>query len=95
LRDGKMVITGDVDQAGLTLPLSVSLIFNIDGQGQPHSQVTEGTVGPFSLPDSYQSEITGQLDQALISQLNVTANNLMVDSLTIADGRMTVLAHKP
>jgi uncharacterized protein YpmS len=94
LRDGKMIITGDVSQGGLTLPLSVSLIFTIDTQGRPHSQVVEGSVGPFSLPDSYLTEITSQLDQALINQLNTDANSLVVDSITIADGRMMVLARK-
>jgi hypothetical protein len=94
LRDGKMIITGDVSQGGLNLPLSVSLIFSIDVLGQPHSQVVEGSVGPFSLPDSYLSEITSQLDRALMDQLNANANNLVVDSITIADGRITIISHK-
>ena len=94
LRDGKMIITGNVDQGGLTLPLSVSLTFTIDAQGQPRSQVVEASVGPFSLPESYLTDITSQLDQALMDQLNANAVNLVVDSITIADGRMTVLAHK-
>jgi len=94
LRDGKMIITGDVNQGGLSLPLSVSLIFTIDAKGQPHSQVAEGSVGPFSLPESYLTEITSQLDKALINELNPDSENLIVESITIADGRMTLLAHK-
>ncbi len=94
LRDGKMVITGDVNQGGFNLPLSVSMIFTIDAQGQPHSQVVEGTVGPFSLPDTYLTEITSQLDKTLMEELNTNASNLIVESITIADGRMTVIAHK-
>jgi hypothetical protein len=94
LRDGKMIITGDISQGGLNLPLSVYLIFTVDSLGQPHSQVVDGIVGPFSLPDNYLTEITSQLDQAIRDQLSLNANNLVVDSITIAEGRMSILAHK-
>jgi uncharacterized protein YpmS len=94
LRDGKMIITGDVSQSGLSLPLSVSLTFTIDANGQPRSKVLEGSVGPFSLPESYLTEITSELDKALMKELNAESSNLVVESITIADGRMTLLAVK-
>jgi len=94
LRDGTMNISGDVNQGGLNLPLDLRVKFIIDAQGKPRSQVVSASVGIFPLPDNYLSDITNQLDQMMSDELNVYGNNLIVDSITIADGRMTIIAHK-
>jgi len=95
LRDGTMNISGDVNQGGLNLPLDLRIKFTIDAQGKPHSQVVSASVGIFPLPENYLTDITAQLDQMMIEELESYGNNLIVDSITIADGRMTVIAHEP
>jgi len=93
LRNGQIQITGQAKRSGVNLPLSVSLEVSVDAEGRPSSRVVAAKVGPFSLPDSILDQVTAQLDQALMRQFN--ADNVVVDSITIADGTMTIEGHTP
>lgn len=91
LRDGQIRISGKVEQNGMDLPMSISLEVFVGPTGQLHSEVITATIGPFPLPESVLNQITAQLDQALSTQF--VADDLVVDSVTIADGTMTILGH--
>jgi hypothetical protein len=93
LNNGLMQITGDYSQDGLNLPLTVSLRINVDDQGTPHSQIVSGKVGPFPIPQTMLDQTTSQLDQILQQQLDASAANLFVDSLSIDNGKITITAH--
>lgn len=91
LRDGQIRISGTVEQNGVDLPLNISLEVFVEPTGLLHSEVITATVGPFPLPESVLDQITAQLDQALMTQFK--AGDLVVDSVTIAEGTMTILGH--
>ena len=91
LRDGQIRISGIVEQNGMDLPMSISLEVFVGPTGQLHSEVITATIGPFPLPESVLNQITAQLDQALSTQF--IADDLVVDSVTIADGTMIILGH--
>jgi uncharacterized protein YpmS len=93
LNDGMMQITGNATQDGLSLPLTINLKINVDSQGAPHSQIVSAKVGPFSLPQDMLDQTTSQLDQILQQQLDASADNLFVDSLSIDNGKITIVAH--
>lgn len=94
LRNGQMIVEGTTKQGGFDLPVSIALQPTVDAQGVPKSQVVEASVGPFNLPDSVVNEISARFDQLLTEQLGATSQAIAVDSITIADGKMTVLAHQ-
>jgi uncharacterized protein YpmS len=92
LDDGLMNISGQVEQNGLDLPLTISLKINVDSQGRPHTQIVSGKVGPFSLPQNMLDQITTQIDTMLQSQLDSSAQALFVESIGIDNGVITVVA---
>jgi uncharacterized protein YpmS len=93
LRDGQIQITGQVNQDGFSLPLSIILTISVDAQGLPHAAIVSANVGPFPLPDSMLSQMATQVDQMISEQLNNLSNNLSIDSITIANGTMTIIGH--
>lgn len=94
LRDGVVRITGSVNQGGFDLPLSIALLVTVDAQGLPHSQVMEAKVGPLSLPQSMVDQFTKGFDQLLTARFAQEAGAVAIDSITIADGKMTIVAYQ-
>ncbi|MFM8320375.1 MAG: hypothetical protein ACKOC5_05615 [Chloroflexota bacterium] len=94
LRDGQMQLSGVTNQGGLDLPVTMSLRLDVDPNGVPRTTVTNASVGPFDLPANLVSEIQTRVDQMVMAQLGATSNEIAVDSITIADGKMTIVAHR-
>ena len=94
LRDGLITITGTASQNGFDLPLTIALRVSADAQGLPESEVVEARVGPLSLPQSMIDQFTTSFDQLLNDRFSEEAGAVAIDSITIADGKMTIVAHK-
>jgi uncharacterized protein YpmS len=93
LRDGLVTITGDVSQSGFNLPLKVSMRVTPDASGRVQAEVVEASIGPLPLPESMVTELENQFNQTLQNELANAGNNVVVDSITIADGTMVIQAH--
>jgi hypothetical protein len=94
LPDGRMVLSGSTTQSGVNLPVTITLVFSVDANGNPHSQVVEAKVGPFGMPQSVIDQIQARLDAMILQQLGGTSSTIAVDSITIAGGKLTVSAHR-
>ncbi len=94
LRDNVMKISGDMEQSGLNLPVTIAIQITTSGDGKLQSQVAEATVGPVALPKDLTEQISVQLNQMLLSQVDVHGENYFIDSVTIANGKLTLVAHK-
>lgn len=93
LRNGLIIITGEISQSGFDLPLEVSMRVTPNAQGKPEADVVEASVGPLPLPDNMTTEIEQQFNTMIQAELAATGQNIIVDSITIADGKMTIQAH--
>ena len=94
LRDGMIRITGTANQDGFDLPLTITLKATADSQGLPHSEIVEAKVGPLSLPQSIMDQFTAGFDQLLTARFAQEAGDVVIDSITIEDGKMTIVAHR-
>lgn len=94
LRDGMMRITGTASQSGFDLPVSIALRVTADAQGLPRSQIVEAKVGPLSLPQSMIDQLTATFDQMLATRFSQEAGGYRIDSISIADGKMTIIASR-
>ena len=92
LQGGLLTVSGQVNQSGFDMPMEIVMKITIDSQGKPHTQIISGTVGPFAIPDSMLEQITAQFDQMLASQLQADGKNLFIESLTIDNGKINVVA---
>jgi hypothetical protein len=92
LNAGVLTLSGLVNQNGFEMPLTIAMRINVDDQGKPHTQILSGKVGMFAIPDDMLNQITGQVDQMITSQLQANGGNLFVESLSIENGKINVVA---
>jgi hypothetical protein len=93
-RDGQIQVAGTASQSGVTLPLDVVLVPRVQ-QGKPTIQILSAQVGPFPVPQQVLDQMTGQFDQLIQQQLDENGTNLVVQTITVDNGTMTVVAQKP
>jgi len=93
LRDGLIHISGQVNQSGFDLPLKVSMRVTPNAQGRLEAEIVDATIGPLPLPDALTSELTQQFNRVMRAELNSNGRDIIVDNISIADGKMTILAH--
>ena len=51
-------------------------------------------VGPLSLPQIMIDQFTTGFDQLLTAKFTEQAGDVVIDSISIDDGKMTIVAHK-
>ena len=92
LTNGLMTITGQVNQNGIDLPLVLALSISVDGQGIPYTQIQEGKLGPFPIPDNLLEQFNVQFDQILQDQISDFSDDLFVETISINNGKITIVA---
>jgi hypothetical protein len=90
LQDGLVRISGQVKNGNLSMNASIDVKITADTQGQPHSEIVSARVGPFPVPESMLNDITSGLDQFLIDQINSSGDQVFIQQISIADGKMTI-----
>ena len=90
LRDGKVKITGNVEQNNLLLPLTFEVLFNANENGSPEYDIVTANVGPFELPDFLVDQLHVVIYNALESIIQQSANNIHIESIIIEDGQAAI-----
>lgn len=95
LREGQIIITGRANQDGFSLPFSATLRLTANAQGLPQTEIVKATIGPLPLPESMTSELTSRFNQMVLAEISSNGNgsSVLIDSITIADGKITIVAH--
>ena len=89
LRDGQIKVSGDVSQNGIVLPVSIAVLAYAE-KGSLAYEILEAKAGPFTLPDTITQELKTQLDQIILAQLNPAPSDIIIESITITNGVMTI-----
>jgi uncharacterized protein YpmS len=90
LRDGRVRITGDVEQNNINLPLTTVLKLSVDGSGKPESEIVSASIGPFQIPESFLDQLTSMMDSILVTQILPANQNVVIEQITINDGQMFI-----
>lgn len=93
LREGQIIITGRANQDGFSLPFSATLRLTANAQGLPQTEIVKATIGPLPLPESMTEELTSRFNQMVLAEISSNGSNVFIDSITIADGKITIVAH--
>jgi hypothetical protein len=92
LQGGLLTLTGLVNESGFELPLTIAMKITVDQLGKPHAQVVSGKVGMFAIPDNLLSQITSQVDQMIADKLQAQGGDVTIESLTIENGKINIVA---
>jgi hypothetical protein len=89
LRDGLVQYRGTLQQPPVSVPLTVDIRVSASPDGRLNYEIVTASAGPFGVPDNLINTFTSQFDQALYSS-NSALNNIFIESVSIADGVMTL-----
>ena len=92
LRDGMIQYRGSLEQSPITAPVEVDIRVSAGPDGRLKYDVVNASAGPFGMMQNMIDDFTAQFDQALYSS-NSQLNDIFIESVTIADGVMTVTGY--
>ena len=90
LRDGQMQIYGKTRQGIFTANISIIVNMGVDAEGQPLNQITTAQFGPFPAPKGLKDAITAMVREAYTGSLGPVATGLRIETISIANGVMTI-----
>jgi hypothetical protein len=90
LRDGQMQIYGKTQQGMFTANIGIIVNMGVDVNGQPQIEVVSADFGPFPAPEGLKDAITAMVREAYTGSLGPVATGLRIETISIANGIMTV-----
>jgi len=90
LRDGKMQVFGKVVRGYFIANVLMVLDVSVDEQGQPRIEITSADFGPFPASEGLKQSLTALITEAYTGSLGPVATGFRLESISIANGLMTV-----
>ena len=90
LRDGQIQIYGKAVQGNLQANVRIILSATLDNNGKPSISVVSADFGPLPAPEGLDNAIGKMVDEAFTGAIGPAAIGFRLESLTIADGVMTL-----
>ena len=90
LRDGQMQIYGKTQQGMFTANIGIIVNVGVDENGQPKIDIASADFGPLPAPKGLTNAIAAMVREAYTGSLGPVATGLRIESITIADGIMTI-----
>jgi uncharacterized protein YpmS len=92
LRDGQVQVYGTLEG---DIQATARVVFDVDvnAAGKAEFHAVSANVGPLPIPDDILSNLEDNLNQAFADQIESLAPNSQLETITIADGEMTITGH--
>jgi hypothetical protein len=90
LRDGSVQVYGKVVQGNLQANVRIVLNASVDANGKPAIAVSSADFGPLPAPSGLNNAISSLVDEAFTGALGPAATGFRLESISIADGVMTL-----
>jgi hypothetical protein len=90
LRDGQMQIYGKTQQGMFTANIGIVVNVNVDENGQPKIDIASADFGPLPAPEGLRDAVEAMVREAYTGSLGPVATGLRIETITIANGLMTV-----
>jgi uncharacterized protein YpmS len=93
LRDGRILMVGNLLQGETTAPVELVLTVAPNAEGRPAFEIVSAKIGPLPLPDTTIQQFSKELNDAFTSTIDPRMEDIFIDTIVIADGRMTIQGH--
>jgi hypothetical protein len=91
LRDGQIQVFGIAQQGYFQANIKIVLTASVDEQGQPKIELTSADFGPLPVPAGLKDFITSAIQEAYTGSIGPVATGYRLESITVADGTMTIV----
>jgi hypothetical protein len=93
LRDGQILVAGNVTQENASLPVSIAVGVSVDPQGVPVFTILAAQLGELPLPQPMVEQFSVELERAFNENIRPRLGDTVIDGILIADGQMTITGH--
>lgn len=91
LRDGQMKLYGKISKGMFSANMLITMNVTIDETtGQPKIQIASADFGPIPAPEGLNTAISAIIDEAFTGSFGPVAVGFRLQTITIADGLMTL-----
>lgn len=90
LRDGRMQVYGKIVRGYFIANVLVELEVGVDELGQPRIEIASVDFGPFPAPEGLKDSLEAIITEAYTGSLGPVATGFRLESISIANGLMTV-----
>ncbi len=90
LRNGQIVIYGTVHKGYFVATARIVVTAGVDDQGQLKILLTSADFGPLPVPKSLNDAISAAIQEAYTGALGPVATGFRLETVSIADGLMTI-----
>lgn len=90
LRNGQMKIYGKSQQGLFVANIGIIVNIGVSEVGKPKIEIASADFGPFPVPNGIKEALTSMIDEAYTGSIGPAATGLRVESISIADGVMTI-----
>lgn len=90
LRDGQMQVFGKTQQGIFTANIGIVIDVGVDENGKPKIEIASADFGPLPAPEGLTAAISAMIEEAYTGAVGPVATGLRIQSITIADGIMTI-----
>ncbi|HTX91697.1 MAG TPA: LmeA family phospholipid-binding protein [Anaerolineales bacterium] len=91
LRDGKIQIYGMARQGYFIASVAIVVTAGVDSQGQLTIELTSADFGPEPVPANLKDALTAMIQEAYTGAIGPAALGFRLESVTVANGSMTIL----
>jgi hypothetical protein len=90
LRDGQITVYGTAQQGYFRATVKIVLSAGIDSEGQLKIELVSADFGPLPVPEGLREIVTATVQEAYTGAVGPVATGFRLESITIADGTLTV-----
>ena len=91
LRDGQVQLYGKVTRGSFTANISIKANVGIDETtGMPKVEIASVDLGPIPAPEGLNDAISAMIEEAFTGSMGPVATGFRLETITIADGVMTM-----
>jgi hypothetical protein len=90
LQNGQMQIYGKTKQGMFTANIGIIVSVGVDENGQPKVEIVSADFGPLPAPEGIKDTISAMVREAYMGSLGPIATGLRIETISIANGIMTV-----
>jgi uncharacterized protein YpmS len=90
LRDGQIQIYGTYHQGYLEATISILVTVGVDEQGRLKIELTSADFGPLPVPAGLNDAVTATIQELYTGAIGPAAIGLRLESITVANGTMTI-----
>jgi hypothetical protein len=91
LRDGQIQIYGMAQQGYFQATVEIVLTAGVDEQGQLKIELTSADFGPLPVPADLKAAVTAAIQEAFTGAVGPAAVGFRLESITVADGTLTIV----